>query len=119
MDHIWKIRIFAPSKQNRKTNHKKGNNMENIVRWINQKYENSRAMKTVGEAVYRFVSNHLGTIVVLAIFGITLAVVGHYGTVGFNWKWFVFFELPLYLFFGWVGYKIHRIFFNNKNRFGK
>ena len=39
-------------------------------------------------------------VLTLAFFGIAFAIIGHYGTIGFNWKWFVFFELPLYLFCG-------------------
>lgn len=39
-------------------------------------------------------------VLTLAFFGIVFAIIGHYGTIGFNWKLFVFFELPLYLFWG-------------------
>ena len=39
-------------------------------------------------------------VLTLAFFGIVFAIIGHYGTMGFNWKLFVFFELPLYLFWG-------------------
>ena len=50
-------------------------------------------------------------VVTLAFFGILFAIVGHYGQVGFNWKWFLFFELPLYLFCIWAlyaGYKLYK-----------
>lgn len=51
--------------------------------------------------------------VVLSLFsvGIVCAVVGHYGVMGFKWKWFLFFDLPLYIFCGWAlwsGYKLYR-----------
>ena len=50
-------------------------------------------------------------VIMLAIFGIGCAVVGHYGTMGFSWKWFLFFELPLYVFYIWAlsaAYKIYK-----------
>ena len=50
-------------------------------------------------------------VLILAFFGIMFAVVGHYGEMGFNWKWFCFFELPLYLFCIWAlyaGYKLYK-----------
>ena len=48
-------------------------------------------------------------VLILAFFGITLAIIGHYGTMGFNWKWFIFFELPLYLFCTWTLYRIYKL----------
>ena len=51
-------------------------------------------------------------VITLAIIGITCAVVGHYGTLGFDWKWFLFFELPLYLFCIWAlhtAYKLYKM----------
>lgn len=50
-------------------------------------------------------------VLILAFFGILFAIVGHYGEMGFNWKWFCFFELPLYLFCIWAlyaGYKLYK-----------
>ena len=50
-------------------------------------------------------------VLILAFSGILFAVVGHYGEMGFNWKWFCFFELPLYLFCIWAlyaGYKLYK-----------
>jgi len=50
-------------------------------------------------------------VLILGFFGILFAIVGHYGQMGFNWKWFVFFELPLYLFCVWAlysGYKLYK-----------
>jgi len=46
----------------------------------------------------------------LAFFGITFAIVGHYGTIGFNIKWLLFFELPLYLFCTWALYKAYKLY---------
>ena len=42
------------------------------------------------------------TIYILAFFGIFCAMVGYYGTVGFDWARFIFMELPLYIFCGWA-----------------
>lgn len=44
----------------------------------------------------------LYSVFMIAGLGILCAIIGHYGTVGFNWKWFVFFDLPLYLFLIWT-----------------
>ena len=38
----------------------------------------------------------------LAFIGIACAMIGHYGLHGFDWRWFVFFEGPLYVFCGWA-----------------
>ena len=51
-------------------------------------------------------------VITLAIFGIAFAIVGHYGQMGFDWKWFLFFELPLYIFCTWAlysGWKMYKI----------
>ena len=66
--------------------------------------------KWIGEKVYNFVNNNLVLIFVLAGIGIVFAIIGHYGTMGFNWKWFLFFELPIYLFCGWAIYRTVRLF---------
>ena len=57
-------------------------------------------------------------VLTLAFFGIVFAIIGHYGQMGFNWKWFAFFELPLYLFCSWALYKAYQLYkcakdFNN------
>ena len=49
-------------------------------------------------------------VVILAFFGILFAVVGHYLQMGFNWKWFLFFEFPLYLFCGWALYAAYKLY---------
>ena len=46
----------------------------------------------------------------LTFFGIAFAIVGHYGTIGFNIKWFLFLELPLYLFCTWALYKAYKLY---------
>jgi len=57
----------------------------------------------LGEHVVSFINNGGWlTVLVLGFIGLVCAIVGHYGTVGFNWKWFLFFELPLYVFCGWA-----------------
>lgn len=54
-------------------------------------------------------------VLILAFIGITCAIVGHYGTVGFNWKWFCFFELPLYVFCIWALYSAYKLYKQTKN----
>lgn len=38
----------------------------------------------------------------IGIIAIILAAVGFYGTNGFDWKWFLFLHLPLYIFCAWA-----------------
>lgn len=66
------------------------------------------------EAIWRKLHNFIKnggwiTIVVIAFFGITSAIVSHYSILGFNWKWFIFFEMPLYIFCGWVTYNVFKM----------
>lgn len=63
----------------------------------------------IGKFIKKAVENNLNFILGIGIAGIIMALVGHYGTMGFNWKWFIFFELPLYLFVGWAFYHIFKI----------
>lgn len=49
-------------------------------------------------------------VLILGFFGILFAIVGHYGQIGFNWKWFCFFELPLYLFCSWALYSAYKLY---------
>lgn len=88
--------------------------MERIAKWLNRKYDGSPMMKKIGEAVYRFVNRNLWAVVAVAILGIVMAVVGHYGKMGFDWRWFLFFELPLYLFLGWAVWKTIGIYRKSK-----
>lgn len=45
----------------------------------------------------------------VGIFSIISLIIAHYGLMGFNWKWFIFFELPLYCFICWVFYAMYRM----------
>lgn len=55
--------------------------------------------KKIGEKVYNFVNKHSEFIFVLVGLGLVCALAVHYGIMGFfNLKWFLFFELPIYLF---------------------
>ena len=75
-------------------------------------------LRKAGEQLHKFISNGGWiSILVFAFFGILFAVVGHYGTMGFNWKWFLFFELPLYAFCGWALYKVFKLIKNNPDVF--
>lgn len=55
------------------------------------------------------------TILMFAFFGIASAIVSHYAIMGFNWKWFVFFEIPLYVFCGWAFYNVFKTIKQFKN----
>ena len=61
----------------------------------------------------------IGLIFAMAVVGILLAVVGHYGTVGFNWGWFVFFELPLYAFCVWALWQAWKMWVDYKKEVAK
>lgn len=69
-------------------------------------------IKYISDKIYKFVGNHLNLVFGLASAGIVFALIGHYGTCGFNWKWFLFFELPLYLFCAWALIKTAYVFKN-------
>ena len=71
-----------------------------------------------GKKLHKFFS-HGGwvTILILGFFGILFALIGKYGTMGFNWKWFVFFDLPLYTFCGWALYNVGKLIRNNRDIF--
>ena len=60
-------------------------------------------MKKIGQLLHKFI--HAGgwvTILGIAFFGILAAVISHYWSMGFDWKWFLFFEMPLYAFCIWA-----------------
>lgn len=63
----------------------------------------------IGKFIKKAVENNLNFILGIGIIGIIMAIVGHYGTVGFNWAMFLCFELPLYVFVGWTFYHIFKI----------
>lgn len=63
----------------------------------------------------KFLHNHFEDftkpfVLTLGFFGIIFAIIGHYGTMGFNLKWFLFFELPLYLFCIWALYRSYKLY---------
>jgi amino acid permease len=65
----------------------------------------------IGEFLHKNFENFTKLFVLtLGFFGILFAIVGHYGTVGFNWKWFFFFELPLYVFCIWALYVAYKLY---------
>ena len=75
-------------------------------------------LNKAGEQLHKFISNGGWlSILVFAFIGIVLAIIGYYGTVGFNWKMFVFAELPLYAFCGWALYKVFKLIKNNPDIF--
>lgn len=49
-------------------------------------------------------------VLTLGFLGLLFAIVGHYIEMGFHWKWFVFFELPLYLFCIWALYATYKLY---------
>lgn len=66
-------------------------------------------MKKIGQLIHKFIqSGGWVTILGIAFFGILAAIVSHYSLMGFNWKWFVFFEMPLYGFCGWAFYNVFK-----------
>jgi hypothetical protein len=66
-------------------------------------------MEKIGKLLHKFIRNGgWVTILVIAIIGILAAIVSHYSLMGFNWKWFVFFEMPLYGFCGWAFYNVFK-----------
>jgi hypothetical protein len=68
--------------------------------------------KYIGLPLKRWIEDFGGleVIMVLGAIGIICAIIGHYGTLGFNWKFFVFFELPLYGFCGWAIWNIIKMY---------
>lgn len=72
--------------------------------------------KWIGEKVYAWVNRNLPVMMGIAIVGIVCDVIGHYGQMGFNLTWFLFFELPLYLFLLWATYSVLTTYRNYKNK---
>lgn len=73
----------------------------------------------LGKAVKILCEEYTLSIFLIAILGIVMAIVGHYGTVGFDWKWFFFFDLPLYLFCIWALYKAYKLYKITKSQMKK
>ena len=64
-----------------------------------------------------FVNGNVKLFVIIGIIAIVFTIIGHYEQMGFNWKWFIFFELPLYIFCGWAlhaAYKLYKLAENLK-----
>lgn len=51
----------------------------------------------------------LNIVLTVAAIGIICSFIGYYGSVGFSWKRFGLFELPLCLFWGWAIMHIIRL----------
>lgn len=71
--------------------------------------------KNIGDKFYLKFTDFLNTgggyvLFVIALVAIAMAVVSHYYLLGFNLMWFLFFELPLYIFCGWALWKALKIY---------
>lgn len=63
--------------------------------------------KNLGDKFYNNFTEFLKTgggyfILTVALVAIAMAVISHYYLLGFNLMWFLFFELPLYIFCAWA-----------------
>lgn len=47
---------------------------------------------------------------IIAVVAIVFAIIGFHGQHKFNIWWFIFFELPLYIFCGWALWKALKIY---------
>lgn len=78
----------------------------------------AKLFKLIGEKIHYGISNGgWVTVLVFAFIGIAFAIIGYYGTVGFNWKMFLFAELPLYLFCAWALSKVFKLIKDNPDTF--
>lgn len=71
--------------------------------------------KNLGDKFYKNFTEFLKSgggymLFVFALLGIGMAVVAHYYLLGFNLMWFLFFELPLYIFCGWALWKAYLMY---------
>lgn len=75
-------------------------------------------LNKIGEKIHWFLTDGgWRVIIVFAVVAIIMAVVGYYGTHGFNVWWFLCLELPLYLFCGWALSKVFKLIKNNPDIF--
>lgn len=68
-----------------------------------------------GEKFYNKFTNFLTdgggyALFIIALLGIAMAIISHYYLLGFNLMWFLFFELPLYIFCGWAMWKAYLMY---------
>lgn len=67
-----------------------------------------------------FMRNEGGYVLFLfAGIAIVFAIIGFHGTTSFDWGWFLFFEVPLYIFCGWAlvkAFKMYRSFLKNMEK---
>ena len=73
-------------------------------------------VKILGEKLYNWTDKNLHFLIGIAVIGIVCSIIEHYGTMGFDLRWFLGFELPLYLFLLWAIFKIIGIFKNNGSK---
>ncbi len=78
-----------------------------------------KILNWIGNKTSYIVKNYFPALIVLAVLGIILAIIGHYGKVGFDWRWFIFFELPLYLFLSWASWKCVEMYKKIKEEYDK
>ena len=77
-----------------------------------------KIINKIGEKIHWFISDGgWRVIIVFAIVAIVFAIVGYYGTHGFNLGWFLFLELPLYIFCGWALYMCLKLINNHPDIF--
>lgn len=75
-------------------------------------------LNKIGEKIHWFLSDGgWRVIIVFAVVAIMMAVVGYYGTHGFNIWCFLCLELPLYLFCGWALSKVFKLIKDNPDIF--
>lgn len=58
----------------------------------------------------RFKISFLDIICAIAIIALILGIVGHYSSMGFNLKYFLCLDIPLYCFSIWTLYMVIKIF---------
>lgn len=78
----------------------------------------SKFFKNLGDKFYEK-ANYILTelkggylLLVFALVAIAFAMIGFYGTHGFDWKWNVFFLFPLYIFCAWALWKAFKMYKN-------
>jgi hypothetical protein len=75
-------------------------------------------LNKLGKKIHWFLTDGGWRVILLfAFIAIVFAIVGHYGTHGFNLGWFLCLELPLYLFCGWALSKVFKLIKDNPDIF--